>query len=322
MKKYIDQNVLSASKERISKTFDMFEKIYISFSGGKDSTVMLHLVMEEAISRGVKVGLLIIDLEAQYEDTINHINSCVSMYQEHIDLHWFCGELLLRNAVSNFEPKWCAWEAGKEEEWVRDKPSQAVDTSQYPFYVPKMEFEEFMILFGEWYSGGKSTAAFIGIRADESLHRYRAIVSRKDNLMKGGYKWTTKVSGDLYNVYPLYDWKTEDIWVYLGKNKHLPSNGIYSKMSQAGVPLSEQRLCQPYGDDQKKGLWLYHILEPETWYRLINRVSGVNSGALYVKESGNITGRRYVEKPDNFTWKQYANILLATLPEKTGITTF
>ena len=64
-KKYIDKSVLQASKERISNIFDNFEKYYISFSGGKDSTVMTHLVMEEAIKRGKKVGLLIIDLEAQ-----------------------------------------------------------------------------------------------------------------------------------------------------------------------------------------------------------------------------------------------------------------
>ncbi len=88
-------------------------------------------------------------------------------------------------------------------------------------------------------------------------------------------------------------------------------------MSMAGVPLSEQRLCQPYGDDQKKGLWLYQILEPHTWTMLIDRVSGVNSGALYVRESGNMTGSRYIEKPENKTWQEYTNMLLSTLPKKT-----
>ena len=58
----INISVLRAAKERMSKTFDDFDKIYISFSGGKDSTVMTHLVIEEAIKRGRKVGLLIIDL--------------------------------------------------------------------------------------------------------------------------------------------------------------------------------------------------------------------------------------------------------------------
>lgn len=317
MKKYINKNVLDAAKWRISKTFDMFSRVYVSFSGGKDSTTMLHLVMEEAIKRERKVGVLIIDLEAQYADTINHIRSCVELYQKSIDLHWFCGELNLRNALSQFEPKWIAWDESRKSDWVREKPSYAADLSQYPFYIPGMEFEELMVIWGEWYANGEPTAGFIGIRADESLHRYRAIISEKNGGTMNGYRWTTKLSQNLYNVYPIYDWKTSDIWVYQGRNKHLPSNVIYSKMTQAGVPLGDQRLCQPYGDDQRKGIWLYHLLEPQTWFRLINRVSGVNSGSLYIQESGNMTGYRFIEKPDGMTWKEYTNLLLSTLPKKT-----
>src|SRR5690606_23079759 len=194
------------------------------FSGGKDSTVMTHLVMDEAIKRGKKVGLLVIDLEAQYTETIIHIEEIVEMYKEHIDLHWFCGELMLRNAVSDFEPKWTCWDEDKKDIWVRDKPKLASDLSQYDFYVPKVVFEEFMVLFGKWYSneGADLTAAFIGIRSDESLHRYRAITSAKTGLMQNGWKWTTKVSKNLFNVYPIYDWRTEDIWIFHLKNDHLP----------------------------------------------------------------------------------------------------
>lgn len=315
-KVYIDKNVLEASRERISKTFDNFEKYYISFSGGKDSTVMTHLVMEEAIKRGKRVGLLIIDLEAQYNETIVHIEEIIEMYKDHIDLHWFCGELMLRNAVSDFQPKWTCWDESKKDIWVREKPKLASDLSRYDFYVPKMEFEEFMVIFGKWYAGDDLTAGFIGIRSDESLHRYRAITSSKTGLMYNGWKWTTKLNKNLFNVYPIYDWRTEDIWVFHMKQKHLPHNKVYDMMTRAGVKLSNQRLCQPYGDDQKKGLWLYHILEPETWYKLLNRVSGVNSGALYINERGSINGSNYVTKPENHTWESYTNYLLKSLPNK------
>jgi predicted phosphoadenosine phosphosulfate sulfurtransferase len=315
-KVYQEKSVLQASKERISKVFDDFEKIYISFSGGKDSTVMTHLIMEEAIKRNRKVGLLIIDLEAQYSLTIDHIREIVEKYKESIELHWFCGELLLRNAVSDFQPKWICWDESKKDIWVRDKPPEANDLSQYDFYVPKMEFEELMVIFGKWYSQGKKTAAFIGIRADESLHRYKAITATKKNLTHEGLKWTTLIASNLYNVYPIYDWRTEDIWVFHAKNKHLPHNKVYDLMSMAGVKLSNQRLCQPYGDDQKKGLWLYHILEPDTWCKLINRVSGVNSGALYVQDRGNINGTHKITKPENHTWQSYTNYLLKSLPQK------
>ena len=317
-KVYIDKTVLQASQERISKAFDTFERIYISFSGGKDSSVMTHLVMAEAIKRNRKVGFLIIDLEAQYNDTIKHIYHMIDMYKEYIDLHWVCAELLLRNAVSNFQPRWICWDSDKKDVWVRDMPKEASDLSQYDFYVPKMEFEEFMVLFGEWYSQGKLTAGFIGIRADESLHRYRAIVSRKDGLMLNNWKWTTKVSKNLYNVYPIYDLRTEDIWVYNSKFRHLPHNKVYDKMMMAGVKISQQRLCQPYGDDQRRGLWLYHILEPETWYKLVNRVNGVNSGALYIQENGNMTGYHKISKPEGHTWQTFCNLLLSTMPKKTS----
>lgn len=313
----LDISVLEASRQRISKIFDDFERIYISFSGGKDSSVMTHLVCAEARKRGVKVGLLIIDLEAQYKQTIKHIEDMIEMYKDVIDLHWFCGELLLRNAVSDFMPKWVCWDEEKRDVWVRQKPKLASDLSQYDFYVPKMEFEEFMVIFGEWYSQGKLTAGFIGIRSDESLHRYRAITSNKDGLMYNNYKWTTKINKNIFNIYPIYDWRTEDIWIFHLRHKNLPYNKIYDMMTRAGVKFSDQRLCQPYGDDQKKGLWLYHILEPDTWFKLLNRVSGVNSGALYIKERGSINGNVNIEKPDNHTWESYTNFLLKSLPKKT-----
>jgi predicted phosphoadenosine phosphosulfate sulfurtransferase len=316
-KRELDISVLEAARQRISKTFDEFERLYVSFSGGKDSTVMCHLVFDEARKRGVKVGLLIIDLEAQYEATINHIDEMINDYEDVIDLHWFCGELLLRNAVSDFEPKWVCWDEVNKDLWVRPKPEKASDLSQYDFYVPKMEFEELMVLFGEWYSKGQLCAGFIGIRSDESLHRYRAITSQKNGMMYNEWKWTTKVSSNLYNIYPIYDWRTQDIWIFHLKNEHLSYNKIYDLMTKAGLKFGDQRLCQPYGDDQKKGLWLYHILEPNTWYKLINRVSGVNSGALYVKERGNINGSTFIEKPKEHTWESYTNFLLKSLPKKT-----
>lgn len=314
-KVYQEISVLEASKKRIAETFDTLERIYISFSGGKDSTVMMHLVCQEARKRGRTVGVLIIDLEAQYTATIEHIENMIEEYKDCIDLHWFCGELLLRNAVSDYEPKWVCWDEDKKCLWVRKKPALASDLSQYDFYVPKMEFEELMVIFGSWYAQGKSCGAFIGIRSDESLHRYRAIVSRKDGLMMNGRKWTTKIAAGIYNVYPIYDWRTEDIWLFHAKNQELGYNKIYDLMTRAGVKFSNQRLCQPFGDDQKKGLWLYQILEPNTWYKLLNRVSGVNSGALYSQDTGNINGNNKISKPDHMTWHKYTNFLLRSLPK-------
>ncbi|MCP4649597.1 MAG: DUF3440 domain-containing protein [PVC group bacterium] len=318
IKKYQKENVLEATRERIKIIFDEFEKIYVSFSGGKDSSVVTHLILEEAIKRNRTIGLLVIDLEAQYLDTIKHVHQIVETYKDNIDLHWVCVPLLLRNAVSNYEPRWICWDKDKKDSWVRDMPECAKTEKDYPFFIPEMEFEEFMVLWGKWYAQNDLTAACIGIRADESLHRYMAIASDKEGLKHKDFSWTTLISKKLYNVYPIYDWKTKDIWIYHGKFRDKAHNEIYDKMNMAGVKLSQQRLCQPYGDDQRRGLWLYHILEPETWYKVVVRVNGANSGALYIQENGNMTGYRKITKPAKHTWESFCNMLLKTMPKKTG----
>lgn len=318
VKRFRDIDVYGAAKNRISMVFDSFEKVYVAFSGGKDSSVMLHLVMEEAIARGRKVAVMYIDFEAQYAETILHMEEMLKLYRDHIDPHWICIPMLLRNAVTNYEPRWTAWDETKKELWIRQKPPVHKSVDDYPFALPEMEFEEFIVLFGQWYGEGKLTAGFIGIRAQESLHRYCAVATwEKKDLMWAGHRWTTKIVDQVFNVYPIYDWLTTDIWTYHAKFPHKPHNKIYDKMQMAGVPLSQQRLCQPFGDDQRKGLWLYHILEPQTWFKLVARVNGANSGSLYIEENGNINGYNKITKPPNHTWKTFCNLLLQTMPQKT-----
>ena len=98
-----------------------------------------------------------------------------------------------------------------------------------------------------------------------------------------------------------------------------PHNRLYDLMHKAGLTLNQMRICQPYGDDQRRGLWLFHLIEPETWARVVARVNGANSGALYVNESGNITGYRKISKPENHTWKSFANLLVNSMPPKTKV---
>jgi len=315
-KKPIGINVLDAARERISYTFDNFPKIYVSFSGGKDSSVMLHLVMEEAIKRGRKVGVLFVDLEGQYKITIEHITEMFSMYSKNIEPFWCCVPIALRNAVSAFQPKWICWDSDCKRQWIRDMPSGAKQDYHFPFFYKGMEFEEFVPKFGEWYSDGKLTACFVGIRSDESLNRYRTICGKKSKFEDKN--WTTWCGECVYNVYPIYDWKTQDIWRYNGRfgKKY---NKLYDLMYKAGVSIHLQRICQPYGDDQRRGLWLFHVIEPETWGKIVARVNGANSGALFNGEHGNINGMLKIQKPEGHTWESFARLLLSSMPQKTKL---
>lgn len=318
-KLHIGVDVLTAARDRIRYVFDHFERIYVSFSAGKDSSVMFHLVMDEAIKRSRKVGVLFIDLEAQYALTIQHAEQMFDLYADHIELHWVCLPIKLRNSVSNYEPVWCAWDPERVEDWVRPMPKRLgviSDTKHFDFFEPRMEFEEFIELFAAWYGRGLSTAAFIGIRTDESLNRYRTIAVW-DKGTHFGKRWTTLVCEQTYNVYPIYDWHVSDIWKYHAKFSEKPHNEVYDRMHLAGLTPHQMRLCQPYGDDQKRGLWLFHLIEPQTWSRVVARVNGANSGALYIEERGNVTGYNKITLPPGHTWKSFCNLLLATMPDVT-----
>lgn len=311
-------NVLDAAKERIKYVFDNFEEICLSFSGGKDSTVLLHLVMQEAKARNRKIGVLFIDWEAQFALTIQHIKNCLERYKEHVNPYWVCLPLLTTNSCSMFEPEWICWEPSKKDIWVREIEKNAItDGKQLPFYYSGMTFEEFVPKFGLWYGEGKTCACLVGIRADESINRHRAILSENKTRFENK-AWTTYLGEKTYNAYPIYDWKTSDIWVFHGKNPELPHNPVYELMYKAGVKFPQMRICEPFSEQSRRGLWLYHILEPQTWGKVANRVSGANSAALYCNEKGNILGNGKVTKPSSLTWKEYLKYLLDSMPQSTA----
>lgn len=309
----LDIDVLAAARQRIAWTFDRFERVYASAPSGKDSGVMLHIAAQEARRRGRKLGVLYIDLEAQYKATIDYVRDMFTLYADVIEPHWVALPLHLRNAVSMTEPYWMCWDPAAHDAWVRQpEPGSITDERHFPFFRRGMEFEEFIEDFGDWYGGDHAAACLVGIRTDESLNRWRSIAKDRASRVDGK-PWTARKGVQTCNVYPIYDWRTEDVWTFVGR-EGLPYNRIYDLMHFAGLTIAQMRICQPYGDDQRKGLHLFHVLEPETWERVVARVLGANAGALYCQESGNIMGYRKAELPEGHTWETYADLLLSSLP--------
>ena len=318
MKRYLDIDVFSAAKERLGLIFDSFEKVYLSFSGGKDSSALLHLALAVAREKGrLPLDVVHIDLEGWYRHTHDFVRRMLS--REDIRPHWICLPLHLRNAVSQIQPHWLCWDPEQRDRWIRPMPAGpglVNDETAYPFFRRGMEFEEFTIAFGEHFADGKSCAALVAIRSDESLNRFRTIASTSKTTWEGR-QWTTVLQSGVVNAYPIYDWRVEDIWTAHGKNAW-PYNKIYDLMHLAGVSLHQQRLCQPFGDDQRQGLWLFKALEPETWVRVVDRVQGANFGNRYVDLSGNVLGNIRISLPAGHTWKSYAEFLLSTMPPPTA----
>jgi len=146
MPKYrLDKNVFEASQDRINFVFDNFERVYLSYSGGKDSTVMLHITLDEAKKRNKKIGVLLVDLEGQYKLTIEHLKETIETYKDNIEMFWVCLPIHLRNAVSVYEPFWICWDKERREDWIREVPEIGItDENKFPFFRKGMEFEEFV----------------------------------------------------------------------------------------------------------------------------------------------------------------------------------
>lgn len=315
MKAYSDTNVYDAARERLRDIYEAFPRVYLSVSFGKDSTAMLWMAIQVAREMGrLPVHILYVDLEGQYQSTDRLAREVFS--RDDVVGHWVCLPLNLRNAVSMHQPFWTCWGVEDRERWIRplpDHPAVVSDPAAFPFFEPGMEFEEFTPAYAAWFSGGDLTACCVGIRTDESLNRFRTIASLKKQRWDDR-PWTTRlqaVAEPVFNAYPIYDWRVEDIWTATGRNGW-DYNKVYDMMHMAGVPLSEARLCQPYGDDQRRGLDLFQRLEPETWHRVVGRVTGANYGAKYARTA--LMGFRKMEKPPGHTWRSYAEFLLSTLP--------
>ena len=317
-KKFLEKNVLEAAIERLEVIFNNFNNIYFCVSGGKDSSVMVQLANQVAQRLNKKFDVLYIDLEAQYAYTIQHVYELKKLPQIR-DFYHIALPLALRNAISVLQPKWICWEEESKELWVRDLPEDSINTSNCPFpwFKKGEEFEEFMVQFAGWYQKKwkEPVACGVGIRTDESLNRFRTIAFQDRKRIFKNYNWTTKLKVgekylNIYNFYPIYDWKAEDIWGAVSQ-LDLKFNYIYELMYKNGLSIYEQRLCQPYGDDQKNGLDQFRALEYETWGKVLNRVNGVNFGNIYCKTTalGNIKSC----KPSFMTWQEYTVFLLESI---------
>ncbi|WP_435947289.1 phosphoadenosine phosphosulfate reductase [Dryocola sp. BD586] len=315
----LGMTVFDATTERITWTLDTFSRVCLSLSGGKDSTVMLHRTADIARLMGRKFCVLFIDWEVQFQMTIDHVRALKAEYADVIEQFiWVALPLTTVNGVSQFQPEWVCWEKGRS--WVRESPADAItDPDYFSFYASAMTFEDFTLGFSDWFAGKSPAAMMIGIRTDESLNRYRAITNRQKICYADDKPWTTaSASGNTWNIYPIYDWKVSDIWTYFARNPNKRCNPLYNLMYQAGVPMRFMRVCEPFGPEQRQGLWLYHILEPERWALLCQRVSGANTGGTYARNNSAFYARRHLTKPGHLSWKAYAFALLDSMPEPTA----
>lgn len=310
------KNVYDAANERLAFIFENFPRIYVSFSGGKDSGVMLNMVCDYMRKHRItkKVGVMILDNEANYEQSLSFMHKILGANRDLLDIYWCCLPITLPCTVSHYAVEWQCWGERDKERWIRPMPTQdyIVNAKNCPFdyFREDMSYQEFWDKFGDWYGQGERTACLIGIRTVESLNRFRAIMN-KDKETLHGQMWTKKNTEFVYNCYPLYDWRTEDIWTANAKFGW-EYNGLYDIFYKAGVPVHKMRVASPFMSESKSSLGMYRVIDPHTWARLCCRVQGANFVATYGKQ----LGYKSFKLPPGHTWKSFVKFLLETLPKE------
>lgn len=316
---YKSVSVYDATQERLKFIFSNFERVYVSFSGGKDSGALLNMVCEYVRANNIdrKVGIQILDNEANYEYSLQFMREILDKNRDILDIYWCCLPITLPCTVSAYEVDWQCWGEADKHRWIRPMPEQDYvvnfQNHKFPFFVENMTYDEFWDGFAEWYSQGKACANLIGIRASESLNRYRAIMNEDKETFQGKM-WTKKNTDHTYNCYPIYDWRTEDIWTANAKFGW-NYNKLYDIFYMAGVPVHKMRVASPFMSESKSSLNMYRVIDPQVWAKLCARVGGANFIATYGKQ----LSYRSFQLPAGHTWKSFVKFLLDTLPQGAGI---
>ena len=313
------QNVYEKALERLDTVFREFDNIYVSFSGGKDSGVMLNLCIDYMRRHGItrKIGVFHLDYEVQYTETLRYLERTFAANGDLLEIYRICVPFKVTTCTSMYQSYWRPWDEALRKLWVRPLPEACYTAADFPFFDRDMWDYEFQSLFARWYHRRKQarrTCCLIGIRTQESYHRWQCIYANQHAARYEGLPWTSRNDTDVYNAYVLYDWLTTDIWTANGRFGW-DYNHLYDLYYQAGVPLEKQRVASPFISAAQENLALYRAIDPDLWGKMICRVNGVNFMALY--GSGSAVAHYRTRLPAGHTWESYMYFLLSTLPPAT-----
>lgn len=319
-RQYSNQNVYDALQERLHYVFNEFDNIYLSFSGGKDSGLLLDLVLDfrNKYYPDRVIGLFHQDFEAQYTVTTEYIERTFKRVESQVEPYWACLPMATRTALSSYEMYWYPWDDTKEAAWVRPMPKHpyVINLQNNPMttYHYRMHQEDLAKQFGRWYRlshGNKKTVCLLGMRADESLQRYSSFLNKRY-----GYKnqcWITHQFRDVWCASPLYDWSVSDIWHAIYQFQY-DYNHLYDLYYMAGLSPNQMRVASPFNDYAKDSLNLYRVIDPDIWVKLIGRVRGANFASIYGRTKA--MGYKNITLPEGHTWESYTHFLLDTLPPR------
>lgn len=268
------KSTLSVVEAAVARTLNAFSngvRVYLAFSAGKDSLCLSHIVYS-LIRQGKidpkQLTVFFIDEEAIYPSMEQMALQWYGIFTKAgVRFDWYC---LPFKQVSCFhqlqsDERWITWEPGKESAWVRDPPPFVIREHPALRYPGEMNYQTFCSIVMN------DGIMLLGVRASESVQRLRNIARAK---MNGG------ATGQQFTVFPIYDWKDTDVWLYI-KEHHLHFPEAYMDLYRDGLNRAQMRLSNFFGADSCNGLRHIAATNPDLWARIEKREPNAYMVMLY-----------------------------------------
>lgn len=253
IKRYLDIDVYEMAKKRIAHVINTFDSVLVAFSGGKDSLTVLNLVQEVYDEMGIKekVKVFFRDEELIPDNVISFVQNIAESGK--YDFRYYAIPLkstkfILGRTIEyvQFDPK---------RRWLRNPPEYAIQDKSGRIFS-QYDADEYIC------QNERGRVAIInGIRADESLIRLRSCVNKfNENYINATQNKRIKL------VKPIYDWKTEDVFLYFLKHdiSYCP---IYDEELWNNQAL---RVATPLHAESAKRFDKYRTLNPVFYQQLVD----------------------------------------------------